>query len=428
MMTMRYAKFITTFGLFLALSAGHAFAQVAGSTQSGSDLLRAGEGSLAKGKFTAAARQFGRALRSNDLSDAEVARALYQRGLAYEKSERPAQAIADITSALFLKGLSGSDRAKAYLSRGRAYEAVGLSNLARSDISRAKSGGLSESQIAHSSQSVAPSRQTGGPAFSTTVQSAGQRSSARETRVASFETQTRAPAPPKPEIPRFRTTIVPNETPVQAPAARTAAVNQKPSAPAGWSTATQQGDGTPAPAKKESKGKVSSFLGGLWQKTKDKVGGGDKKESAAPLPPAAPSQTAPSQVAPSQTAPSQTAPRWNQTTSAATRQRTAAPVQSPRAAPATGTAQGGTANGGSGYRIQLAALRSEPEAQATWKRLASRHKNFLGNRQPNIVRTELGGLGTYYRVQLGPFSSKTETEQLCKNFKQGGLDCFLLAP
>jgi cell division septation protein DedD len=418
MMTMRYAKFITTFVLFLALSAGHAFAQVAGNAQSGSDLLRAGEGSLAKGKFTAAAGQFGRALRSNDLSDAEVARTLYKRGLAYEKSERPAQAIADITNALFLKGLSGSDRAKAYLSRGRAYEAVGLSDLARSDISRAKSGGLSESQIAHSSQGVTPSRQTGGPAFSTTVQSAGQRSPARETRVASFETQTRAPAPPKPEIPRFRTTIVPNETPVQAPAARTAAVNQKPSAPAGWSTATQQGDGTPAPAKEEPKGKVSSFLGGLWQKTKDKVGGGDKKESAAPLPPAAPSQTAPSQ----------TAPQWNQTTSAATRQRTAAPVQSPRAAPATGTAQGGAANGGSGYRIQLAALRSEPEAQATWKRLASRHKNFLGNRQPNIVRTELGGLGTFYRVQIGPFSSKTESQQLCKNFKQGGLDCFLLAP
>ena len=412
-MTMRYAKFITTFGLFLALSAGHAFAQVAGNAQSGSDLLRAGEGSLAKGKFTAAAGQFGRALRSNDLSDAEVARTLYKRGLAYEKSERSAQAIADITNALFLKGLSGSDRAKAYLSRGRAYEAVGLSVLARSDISRAKSGGLSESQIAHSSQGVTPSRQTGGPAFSTTVQSAGQRSPARETRVASFETQTRAPAPPKPAIPRFRTTIVPNETPVQAPAARTAAVNQKLSAPAGWSTDTQQGDGTPAPAKEESKGKVSSFLGGLWQKTKDKVGGGDKKESAAPLPPAAPSQTA---------------PQWNQTTSAATRQRTAAPVQSPRAAPATGTAQGGAANGRSGYRIQLAALRSEPEAQATWKKLASRHKNFLGNRQPNIVRTELGGLGTFYRVQIGPFSSKTESEQLCKNFKQGGLDCFLLAP
>jgi len=414
---MRYAKFIIIPSLLLALNAGGALAQVAGSAGSGGDLLKAGEGSLAKGKFTAAAGQFGRALRSNDLSDAEVARALYQRGVAYEKSARPAQAIADITGALFLDGLSGDERAKAYLSRARAYEAVGLANLARSDISRAKSGGLSQSQIARSSQPApaTPSRQSEGPAFSTTVQGAGQRSPARETRVASFETQTRAPTPPKPEIPRFRTTIVPSDAPVQAPAARTAGVSPKPSAPAGWSTDSQRGDGTPAPSKEESKGKVSSFLGGLWQKTKNKVGRGDKKESAAPLPPAAPSQAA---------------PQWNQTTSATTRPRAAAPapVQTARAAPAPGSVQTSTASGGNGYRIQLAALRSESEAQATWKRLASRHKNFLGNRQPNIVRTELGGLGTFYRVQLGPFSSKTESQQLCKNFKQGGLDCFLLAP
>ncbi len=409
---MRIAKIITTLGFLLALTAGHAFAQVGGGAASGSDLLKAAEGDLAKGKFKAAAGQFGRALRSNDLTDADVARALYQRGVAYEKSERPAQAIADITGALFLEGLSGNDRAKAYLSRGRAYEAVGMAELARGDISRARSGGLSQSQIARASQPAAPANQAGGAAFSTTVQGAGQRAPARNTRIATFETRTRAPAPPEPEIPRFRTTIVPNNTPVRAPATRTAAVNQNPSAPAGWNTATQQGDGTPTPEKEKSKGKVSNFLGGLWQKTKNKVGRADKTESATPLPPAAPAQAA---------------PQWNQTTSAATRPR-AAPVQTARVTPAPVLAQTNTQGGGNGYRIQLAALRSESEAQATWKKLASKHNNFLGNRQPNIVRTELGGLGTFYRVQLGPFSSKTESQELCKNFKKGGLDCFLLAP
>ena len=77
---------------------------------------------------------------------------------------------------------------------------------------------------------------------------------------------------------------------------------------------------------------------------------------------------------------------------------------------------------------QLAALKSQSEAQETWKRLSSKHKSLLGNRQPNIVKTELGGLGTFYRVQLGPFPSKAESQQLCKSFKQDGLDCFLLAP
>ena len=119
MLNMRHMKFITILGLFLVVNSGYAFAQVVGGAQKGGDLLRAGEGSLAKGEFKVAAGQFGRALRSNDLSDAEVARALYQRGIAYEKSERPAQAIADISGALFLDGLSANDRAKAYLSRGR---------------------------------------------------------------------------------------------------------------------------------------------------------------------------------------------------------------------------------------------------------------------------------------------------------------------
>jgi hypothetical protein len=73
-------------------------------------------------------------------------------------------------------------------------------------------------------------------------------------------------------------------------------------------------------------------------------------------------------------------------------------------------------------------LRSDGEAQATWKRLQKKHGNFLGSRQPNIVRTDLGGLGTFYRVQLGPFSDKASSQQLCNDFKRGGLDCFLLAP
>jgi len=405
MLNMRNTKFIAAFCLFLAAGAGYALAQVSGSSVAGADLLRAGEGALAKGEFSAAAGKFGRALRSNDLSDAQVARALYQRGVAYEKSERPAQAIADITGALFLAGLSGEDRAQAYLSRGRAYEAVGMSDLARKDISRAKSGGISASRIARSKQTGSASRQSGGPAFSTTVRSADQHgpapsfrtqvkpaapSSARQTRVASFETQTRAPAPPEPEIPRFRTTIVPNNA----------------QAPASWSTATQQGAETaPAAAQEESSGKVSSFLGGLWEKTKSKVGGGGETQSSAPAPPEAPPQAA---------------PQWSQTTSTAASQRTPPPASS--------AVQPIAASGASGYRIQLAALRSESEAQATWKRLVSRHKNLLGDRQSNIVRTELGGLGTFYRVQLGPFASKTESQQLCKSFKQGGLDCFLLAP
>lgn len=415
---MRYTISIIALGLAIVLGTANSFAQTVGGAAQGGALLGAGEKALAKGQYQGALQNFAKALRSNDLDDAQVAKALYQRGVANERLERPAQAIADITNALFLPALTGADRAKAYLSRGRAYEAVGMSDLARADISRAKSGGVSQQQISRSNQPApSGSRGAGGPAFATriepaggsasgpsfdtSIQPAGSRSSAPSfstrtntpspakprQQVASFETQTKAAPGREEPIPRFRTTILPQDgsTPQPEPA-----------------------------QKEESGGKVGRFFGNVWSKA---TGGGDEKKQAAAAPATLPS-----------------APQWNQTTnSAPTSQpnwnaQVSSPAQASRPAPPASTAQPAAASGGAGYRIQLAALRSDGEAQATWKRLQKKHGNFLGSRQPNIVRTDLGGLGTFYRVQLGPFSDKASSQQLCNDFKRGGLDCFLLAP
>jgi cell division septation protein DedD len=435
---MQYPNSIIALGLALTLGASGLSAQTVRGAASGGDLLSAGENALAKGQFKVAQRNFTRALRSNDLSDEQVARALYQRGVANERTERPAQAIADITSALYLPALPGADRAKAYLSRGRAYEAVGMSELARADISRAKSGGVSQQQIARSSQ---PARSdAGGPAFATSSQPAGSRASgpsfathtqpagsrapapafntrsnapssaSGRQRVASFETQSAEP------IPRFRTTILPQNG--STPAARTNTAGASTGGGSSWNTSANTQGSTPAPEQSEESGNsVSRFFGNVWSKA---TGGDDKKQTAAAPAPA----TAPS------------TPQWNQTTSVASapqpkpnwNAQVSSPAPVSRPAPPASTLQPAAAAGGNGYRIQLAALRSDGEAQATWKRLQAKHKKFLGARQPLIVKTELGGLGTFYRVQLGPFADKANSQQLCKEFKRGGLDCFLLAP
>ncbi len=417
---MRHTVFIITLGLAIVLGATQSFAQSVGGAVQGGALLAAGEKALAKGQFKAALQNFVKALRSNDLDDVQVAKALYQRGVAHERTERPAQAIADITNALFLPALTGADRAKAYLSRGRAYEAVGMSELARADISRAKSGGVSQQQIARSNQpaqsgssgaggpafatSIEPAGSSAsGPSFDTSVQSARSRSSAPSfstrtnapssakprQQVASFETQTSAAPEREEPMPRFRTTILPQDSSTTKP--------------------------EPEPVQKEESGsKVGRFFGNVWSKA---TGGGDEKKQTAAAPASAPS-----------------APQWNQTTSGASKPQpnwnaqVSSPAQASRPAPPASTAQPAAATGEAGYRIQLAALRSDDEAQATWKRLQARHQNFLGSRRPNIVRTDLGGLGTFYRVQLGPFSDKASSQQLCNDFKRGGLDCFLLAP
>lgn len=406
--------------LGLVLGAGVAPAQTVGHQAQGSDLLNSGEGALAKGQYQAAARNFSKAMRAGDLSNIQVARALYQRGIAYEKTGRPAQAIADITNALFIEGLPGGDRAKAYLSRGRAYEAVGMSDLARSDLSRARSGGASERQIAASSQ-PAPSV-PGAPSFSTSVQSPGTRSPApafrtqvnragsgpKRQQVASFETQTRAPHEP---IPRFRTTILPQDPKPRAsiagatPPKNPRAASVRPAAaPSSWETSVAaQGSPQPQQEPDQSGGRVGKFFGGLWERA---TSGGDPQEPTAEAPAAAP-------------------PQWSQTSTVI---RSAPPVQAaPRPAIAARPAQPVSVSG-NGYRIQLAALRSDAEAQATWKRLVNKHRKLLAGRKPNIVRTELGGLGTFYRVQLGPFAEKGPSQKLCNDFKLGGLDCFLLAP
>ena len=57
----------------------------------------------------------------------QMARALYHRGVAYRKANKPAQAISDLTSALWLKnGLQDADRQDAVKQRADAYREAGL--------------------------------------------------------------------------------------------------------------------------------------------------------------------------------------------------------------------------------------------------------------------------------------------------------------
>ena len=58
-----------------------------------------------------------------------MAKALLYRGIAYRQQKKPAQAIADLTSALWLKGgLGGDDRTDAMRQRASAYQEAGLAD------------------------------------------------------------------------------------------------------------------------------------------------------------------------------------------------------------------------------------------------------------------------------------------------------------
>jgi cell division septation protein DedD len=79
-------------------------------------------------------------LSAGNLPPGLMAKALYVRGLAYRKQGRPAQAISDLNSALWLKGgLGGEDRAEAAKERSAAYADAGLG--AQSEAPAPKTGG-----------------------------------------------------------------------------------------------------------------------------------------------------------------------------------------------------------------------------------------------------------------------------------------------
>jgi cell division septation protein DedD len=75
-----------------------------------------------------------------NLPPAILAKALYVRGMVHRRQGRPAQAVSDLTGALWLRGgLGGDDRAEAIRERSAAYADAGLADPGESKASAAKS-------------------------------------------------------------------------------------------------------------------------------------------------------------------------------------------------------------------------------------------------------------------------------------------------
>jgi cell division septation protein DedD len=98
------------------------------------------------------------------------------------------------------------------------------------------------------------------------------------------------------------------------------------------------------------------------------------------------------------------------------------PKPQPRPAPARPTE-----SGPSGYRLQLASLRSAADARATEARLKGNFGDLLGSMGFSVVAVNLGDRGTYYRVMAGPMSQGAAS-QLCETLRQRGAACILAKP
>lgn len=96
------------------------------------------------------------------------------------------------------------------------------------------------------------------------------------------------------------------------------------------------------------------------------------------------------------------------------------------AAPAPAAATSSTAAAAaSGYYVQVAAQRSESEAQAAWRMTQNKYPGILRSYTANIRRADLGDRGIYYRAQVGPFGSKDQANELCQSLRAQGGDCMV---
>lgn len=101
-------------------------------------LFESGSKALAAGKNEEAVKSLSHALDTGGLTQTDVARALYRRGIAHRKLGRGSLAIADLTQAMYLTGLSDAERLDARYQRGLAYQSAGLNDKAAEDLKAGK--------------------------------------------------------------------------------------------------------------------------------------------------------------------------------------------------------------------------------------------------------------------------------------------------
>lgn len=359
----RLGRCLIAAGGLLAL-AGLGLMAPAQAQEGDSGSLSSGTSAFSAGKYDSAVKQLSAALRSDRISPANAAKALYFRGLAYQKQGEPSRAIADLGAALWL-GLSSSERVQAMVNRSLAYRAAGLTREADRELSLARN----EDKNREVDQLLAGGGGSAGgsaaiAAFSTEVH---EEQSGRTSTV---------PARP------LNSAASPN---VSAPPTRTADAASAES----WSTTTPE-----APS---SGNRLSRWWGSV------------SGSSSEPEPPPSAAETSEKPPAASSS--------W-------TTQTQAAP---PETRVATASPSAPVAAAGGDYKLQLSPTRSEEEARVLWQKVAKENRQ-LASIQPRIERTDMGNLGTFYRLQIGPFQDKAESLKVCNALKRSGVDCFLVTP
>lgn len=77
------------------------------------------------------------------------------------------------------------------------------------------------------------------------------------------------------------------------------------------------------------------------------------------------------------------------------------------------------------HLVQVGAFRSDAEALGYFDRLEQKFGALVAEKAPDVQRADLGSRGIYFRLRVGPFSSKEQAAAYCSQLKQQGQDCLV---
>lgn len=435
----------------------------------------AGVRAFETGDMATAEKQLTTALSGGGLPSAQMARALYFRGSASRRLGKPAQAISDLTTAVWLKGgLSDAERAKATEERQLAYREAGLGDtpppIGAAPLDQSPStptpGAAPQAkpgtQVAvvgpssfwnNMSMPSLPSISIPGMSSSTPAQPAAA-TQAPATPPAAAPGQQAGPASeattaPPAEAPAFA--AAPVAAPAPTPGAQTSAWATE-TAPAAAVAPQQISTGFAPEATPVSTG--LNAMPGASPAGEGAIGGGSTWNPLAGTGAAVggffsnmfgSSSNAASDAA--VTTGSTAGAEWGSETTVVNAQ-TSSMVQrgpdSPSVLPwsASGGVGASAANAapaqkapakkvaaksaGGNFKLQVASVRSREEAD----KLAQTLEGYPAVRS-GAVRTEvdeavIGSMGTFYHVRLGPYANAKEPGDLCQTLKPQGFDCLVV--
>mgnify|MGYP000203140951 CR=1 FL=1 len=83
------------------------------------------------------------------------------------------------------------------------------------------------------------------------------------------------------------------------------------------------------------------------------------------------------------------------------------------------------ATGNSEWIVQVASLRSQSEAEATYAQIKAKNSAILSAFRSDIVRVDLAEKGIYYRARVAGFGSRADASAVCDRLKAVGQSCFV---